>query len=359
MTNARRPGGGRRLAAVAMVIASVTFLPGCAGPGYYTQAVSGHLSLMGDRQDIDTYLAEAANDDPLAERIRLARTIVRFAHSNLGLPAGQAYSEVVMTGQSALVWNVIAAPARSLAPKKWCFIVAGCVPYRGYYDRGDAQRFADRMRGKGYDVVTAPATAYSTLGWFDDPLLDTMLNGSDPALAGVLFHELAHRRLYVPGDTAFNESYASFVEVVGVRRWLSASGREAMIGPWTQQRAMSAQWRRLVDEYRARLATLYAIPQPVADSLAQKTETLAAMRTDYEQLRQADWDGANPWQWFFDAGPNNAAFALVGQYEGGHCAFERLFESVDGDIEQFHRAAAGLAGQDSATRAEWLLAPCA
>ncbi|KAA9130481.1 aminopeptidase [Marinihelvus fidelis] len=330
----------------------------CAGPGYYAQAVGGHLSLMNDRQDVDGYLAQAGPGDPLAERILVARDVLSYAERQLALPADDAYSQVVVTGHDAVVWNVVAAPPLSLVPREWCFIVAGCVPYRGYYDPDDAEAFAARLRQRGDDVIVSPASAYSTLGWFDDPLLDTWLDAPDPYLAGTLVHELAHRRLYVAGDTAFSESYASFVESAGVSRWLQDTGRGEQVAAWQRRKAMSAQWRQLVDRYRGQLANLYATTRPEGERLAAKAELFGALRRDYDRLRNDEWQGSDPWRWFFDAGANNAGMALVSQYQGGHCAFEQLFENSDGDFERFHQAAASIAGRDADTRARWLETPC-
>jgi predicted aminopeptidase len=187
----------------------------CAGPGYYVQAVSGHWHLMRERTVIDEILGNPKTDPERARKLRHVQGILEFAEQELQLPAGDSYQSFVETRREAVVWNVVAAPEFSLSPRKWCFIVAGCVPYRGYFDHDDAQRFGLRLERKGLDVSVSPAGAYSTLGWFSDPLLDTMLTRSDWQLAAYLFHELAHRKLYVRGDTDFNEAYARHVEQIG------------------------------------------------------------------------------------------------------------------------------------------------
>lgn len=345
--------------AVRMLAAGLAaLLCACAGPGYYAQAIGGHFSLMHARQDIGDYLREAPPDDPLAGRLTTAQDILAFADTKLELPVGDAYRQFVTLDREAAVWNVVAAPEFSLTPKRWCFLVAGCVPYRGYFDETGAQGAADRLGARGYDTRVAAATAYSTLGWFDDPLLDTMLVKSDAELAGTLFHELAHRRLYVPGDTAFNESYASFVEAMGVERWLRDNGRDELLPEWQNRQRVLKQWRALIADTRGELSALYATGLTETEMRARKAATLAGLRSRYDRLVADAWDGRDWFSTWFGRGPNNADFALVAQYHGGVCAFERLFAEAGGDVARFQALADRKARLDDAARAAWLERDC-
>ncbi len=159
----------------ACALIPVFLLAGCAGPAWYTQAVSGHLALMTQRTGISEVLAEGKIDPALQQDLKLALEIRDFAINQLALPDNDSYTEFVQTGRQAVTWNIVATPEFSLEAKRWCFIIAGCVSYRGYFDQHKAERFAHKLEKKSYDVTISPAIAYSTLGWFDDPLLDTML----------------------------------------------------------------------------------------------------------------------------------------------------------------------------------------
>ena len=200
----------------------VCLLTACSGPGYYTQAISGQWKLMHSRQDVQSVLDDPSTSPELAGQLRLADQIKTFASDSLDLPADGSYDSYVEIEGDALVWNVIATEEFSLQAKQWCFAVAGCVPYRGFFKQEKASKSAERYRKKGMDVYVSPAAAYSSLGWFNDPILSTMLSGSDVQLAAYLFHELAHQRLYVKDDGLFNEGYASFVEEAGLKLWLEA-----------------------------------------------------------------------------------------------------------------------------------------
>ena len=200
----------------ALVFTLLIATAACSGPGYYLQAGSGHWKLMRAREDISELVEDPATDPALVRKLETSRKILSFAGETLGLPVQDSYSEFVATGREAVAWNVVAAPEFSLAPKKWCFLVAGCIPYRGYFDEPRALKAAERLARKGLDVAVTPVSAYSTLGWFRDPVLDTMLAGSDTRLAATLIHELAHRRLYLNGETVFSVSFARFVERGGV-----------------------------------------------------------------------------------------------------------------------------------------------
>jgi predicted aminopeptidase len=341
---------------LAFLICFVSFA--CAGPGYYMQAVSGHWKLMRARQDIGEVLEDSRTDPGLAERLNTAADILAFAENELGLPAGNSYASYVETGRTAVVWNVVAAPEFSLAARKWCFPVAGCVPYRGYFERAKAGKNANRLRNKGFDVAVRPVTAYSTLGWFDDPLLDTMLGGPDMQLAATIIHELAHQRLYVKGDTAFNESYARFVELAGVDAWLESDRDVGASVAWTRRQAAISDFHRLLKQTRNRLSALYAKEMSEDEMREMKQAVFAALRAAYQDLRNKHWDGHDYFASWFASAINNADLALFESYEGGVCAFSTLHQSAGEDFMEFHQLARSRAELDQEERAAWLAQNC-
>jgi predicted aminopeptidase len=345
---------GRLLMLPALLVA----LAACAGPSYYAQAISGHFDLVRHQQDIEALLQNPDTEAGLAAELRQALEIRRFAIDVLGLPDSGSYTHFVATGREAVTWNVFAAPKFSLEPKRWCFPVAGCVPYRGYFDEDAARRFAARLAQKGYDVATVPATAYSTLGWFDDPLLDTMLGMDDMRTAAFLFHEMAHQDLYVRGDAAFNEAYASFIEDKGVELWLQTTGRAEKLPDWRAQQAAALQFNALLQSSRDQLAEEYRSEHPPAVMQRNKTAILDRLRTDYRELVESAWHGRDRFGHWFGADLNNARLAMVASYRGGACAFEALFEQSGDDLGRFREQAAGKARLSRRARTAWLNQPC-
>lgn len=314
--------------------------------------------MMGKREDIGRLLNSENLDPELESDLRLSRELLRFAASELDLPSSDSYSQFVATGQEAITWNVVAAPEFSLTPKRWCFLVSGCVPYRGYFKQDDAEKFAAKLAKRNFDTTVSPAIAYSTLGWFDDPLLDTMLRYNDVQLAAFIFHELAHQRLYLKGDSAFNEAYASFVEQAGVRLWLEASGQPEQLALWQQQEKATRQLNRLLRETRTKLAAVYASEEQAEQKKENKEKAFDQLRSDYQALVERDWGGNNYFTSFLSSGLNNARLALIDTYQGGECAFEILYRSADGDMSRFNQLAAGKAALDRTQRASWLNQPC-
>ncbi|MEJ8569194.1 aminopeptidase [Elongatibacter sediminis] len=346
--------------AILLALTVFALLPagGCAGPGYYAQAITGHLRLMHARQDAGELIADAATDPALAASLREARAILEFGRDNLGLPNSDSYRQVVITGRDAVTWNVVAAPEFSTVPRRWCFPVAGCVPYRGYFARDKAEDFASRRAAHGEDVAVSPATAYSTLGWFDDPLLDTMLRYGDAELAALLFHELAHEKLYVGGDTAFNEAYATFVAAAGVRRWAAATGRTALARQWDARRLAMRDFNHLLAQTRDELDELYASGLPEPDLRDRKKAVFERMRSRYAGLVESSWGGADYFGGWMATSLNNAHLALMDQYQGGDCAFATLFKQAGADFERFHALASDRAKLPEAERAKWLKTGC-
>lgn len=354
-TKAKRDPRTRFLLPIALVLATALLLAlltgACTAPSYYAQAVSGQVELMRQRESIDDLLADESTNSALAARLALARDVHEFAIGPLGLPDNGGYRHYVETGREAVTWIVAATPEFSLQPETWCFLFAGCVPYRGYFDRTEAEHFAARLGARDYDTIVGPTTAYSTLGWFDDPLLDTMFIRGDAEFAGTLFHEMAHQALYVKNDTAFNESFASFVEETGVRLWLESRDDAMAYASWLGRRervrAVDTEFARR----RAELETLYASGATEQDMRKRKQEILDGLCTTLAPA-QEQRSGSTPCE------INNASFALRQAYHGGLCAFEALYRDAEGDMGRFIALATERSKQAAEDRAAWLSRPC-
>jgi len=336
----------------------VIFLTACSSPAYYFQATSGQLQLMRARQDIQAMLDNPATDADLSSDLKAAEQIKAFAHNTLGLPDNGSYSSYVEISSDALVWNVIATKEFSLRPKKWCFLVAGCVPYRGFFKQQKAMDSAARLRKKGMDVLVSPAAAYSTLGWFEDPLLSTMTSGSDIRLAAYLFHELAHQRLYAKDDGMFNEAYASFVEAIGVEAWLEANQRQEDLLQWQRRQSANRDFTDLIAKTRSELAALYSSEGTEAFKRKRKSEIFISLSKTYNQWRTEKWQGEPYYDGWFEQPLNNAKIALYNTYEGGQCAFKGLLDSANGDLLEFHRLAEQQSQLKKEARELWLEQSC-
>ncbi len=349
----------RRAAAAALLV----LLAGCSSwqdvPGYYWQSVAGHLAIMRAARPIDALLADPALDAALRAKLERAREIRRFASEALALPDNGSYTTYAELGRPFVVWNVFAAPELSLRLKEWCFPVAGCVGYRGYFDAGEAERFAARLRADGYEAFVRGVPAYSTLGWFDDPLLSTFVRYPDGELARLVFHELAHQVLYVRGDTTFNESFATAVERAGIERWLAA--REAAGGDrrpreeWERFAARREQFVALLKRHREALQAAYATPIPDDEKRAAKRAILGALRRDYEALKAA-WGGWAGYDRWFAQPLTNAHLASVASYTEQVPAFRALLERHGGDLPAFYAAARRLGELPATERSRALAA---
>jgi predicted aminopeptidase len=346
------------LPALLVVVLPFIQLGGCAAPSYYSQAISGHLGLMNKRKNIDSILEMDSTDPELARELELSIEIREFAVTQLYLPDNDSYTQFVRTDQDAVTWNVVAAPEFSLEPRKWCFMVSGCVPYRGYFKIDSAEKFARKLAQDGFDTTVSPAIAYSTLGWFDDPLLDTMFQYSDEQLAAFIFHELAHQQLYVKGDTAFNEAFASFVEETGVRLWLESTGRAEQLPEWLKLEKATLQFNSLLQNSVTKLNTLYASGLAEDRMREGKSIVFGDLREAYRLLVDMQWEGRSYYESLLSRELNNARLALINSYQGGACAFEKLFATAQEDMARFHQLASEKAALKSGQRSSWLNQPC-
>ena len=321
----------------------------CSDLGYYAQAVQGHVKILLARRPIDQLLAEPTTPPALKERLRLVLEIRDFASRELRLPENDSYRSYADIKRTAAVTNVIAAPEFSLKPLTWCFPVAGCVNYRGYYDPQAAENFAASLRQQGYETDLYGVSAYSTLGWFDDPVLNTFINWSEAALAGQIFHELAHQQLYVKDDSSFNEAFAEVVEGEGVKRWLARKGQPA--APATAERQERQQvFADLLLQSRRELEALYASGKPVAVMREEKKAIFNGLRQRYQVLRDEQWQGYKGFDRWFDRPVNNARLASVATYHDHKPPFLALLQRADGDLIRFYREVGELARRPRAER---------
>lgn len=314
-----------------LLVTLVCLVSGCESLSYYGQSINGHLSLMSSRVDIDAVLGDPATDDALRKKLQLVQKVREFASTELGLPRNDSYTEYVDVGSPYVVWNVVATPEFSLSPQQWCFLVVGCLSYRGYYDRADAADFAAELRSEGLDVFVGGSRAYSTLGWFDDPLLNTMLDQSEAELAAVIFHELAHQQVYINDDTAFNESFAVAVEHVGVRRWFEHQQRAAELADFRTQVERDRRFTDLLLEARAALGDLYAQQLEERVMREKKQDLVVEFRQRYEAS-----DLGDAYAGWFRGELNNAKLALVATYWHWVPAFLTLFDDSGSSFPAFY-----------------------
>jgi predicted aminopeptidase len=344
----RWTGRYQRRRFVLLLIAALS-LSGCDSLAYYGQAVQGQASVLFKRQSISALLADSDLDAGLRHKFNVVVAAREFAADALGLPAHGSYTSYVELDRPHMVWNVFAAPEFSTETMTWCFPVAGCVAYRGYFSEASAQNYARRLQSQGLDVYVGGVDAYSTLGWFRDPIPSSIMRRDDYQLAGLIFHELAHQRLYVPGDTTFNEGFASFVEQEGLRRWLASEGTPEVFDRFVTGSLRQQAFVRFVTDYRDRFASLYS--QDMAPDMLREQKALlqAQMREDWRNAEElAGYAG-----WF--SGPlNNAQLATVGSYHDRVAAFEQLLIGCDNSLACFYAEAEALAQLPATQRAERL-----
>jgi predicted aminopeptidase len=318
-----------------MAVALVLAVTGCSNLGFYTQSVGGQLAILWNRRPVDQIVADKREDATLREKLQRVLDARNFATQELLLPDNGSYRSYVRLDRSYAVWNVVAAPALSVEPMTWCFPIAGCVSYRGYFSRARAERFAEKLRGRGLDVAVEGVAAYSTLGWFRDPVLSTFVDWPSPDLASLIFHELAHQRLYVKGDTVFNESFASVIEREGLTRYLHREGDQTALASWQTDHDRQREFAALVLEHRERLRDLYASTIATQEKLRRKSEVFRDLGRAYEDLK-ASWGGYAGYDRWFDRQLNNANLASVGAYDRWVPALEEMLEEADGNLAAFY-----------------------
>ena len=309
--------------------------------GYYWQAISGHLEIKSREQPVSEMLAAPELDSQLRNKLLLAQQARRFASAQLALPDNDSYTMFADLQRPLVVWNVVATPALSIAPRQWCYVFVGCLNYRGFFDKQKAQAYRNELREEGFDVALAGASAYSTLGYFDDPLLNTMLRRNETELVGVIFHELAHQLVYVKGDTAFNEGFASTVEQEGLRRWYAAQGDAQKFRQYLHDKQQRQAIFQLLKRTRSALDAVYRSERDVHIKLTEKKAIFASLKAEYQAWRSShDYAGFDKW---FAQDLNNAHLALIATYQDLVPNFLAVLDSVDGSLPLFYKKVEQLA----------------
>ncbi len=320
-----------------LIATLVALLSGCANMAFYAQAVNGHVDLMRRAQPIHAIIADPNTDADLKRTLSTVARVRAFASTALGLPDNRSYTHYADLGRPYAVWNVIATPELSTRLKEWCFVQAGCVNYRGFFSQTRAENYARKLADEGYDVHVSGVPAYSTLGWFNDPVLNTFIHHSELELARLIFHELAHQVIFVPGDTVFNESFATLVEQEGVRRWLAHNNAAAEYAEYQARHARQAVFNTLILHHRRYLDALFSTDMDDARKRAGKARIFEDLRTQFELLKtsRAEFNRFKPW---FAQPLNNARLARVSIYTQLLPAFRILLAQQDGDMARFFDA---------------------
>jgi len=331
-------------ASLLLIIASIS-LSGC----YIMQATQGQLSLMSHREPIAKVINDPDTTPQLKSRLEYVQAAREFASRELQLPDNKSYRSYVDLKRKYVVWNVFAAPEFSVTPMQWCFPIAGCVVYRGYFKEESAHSYANKLRSKGFDVVVAGVPAYSTLGHFSDPVLSTMTGWSDAQMAATLFHELAHQVAYVKNDSAFNEAFATVVADEGMKRWLQHNNHDEEWYAWQLQEQRSNVISALLLHAREQLQEIYSMHQAAEQTRAEKQRILDGLKAEYATLKTA-WNGYSGYDAWFNRPLNNADFIAVATYQKCVPAFERLLQKASNDLPRFYSSVKELTHQSAAKR---------
>jgi len=322
------------------LVALLCTLASCSSLNFYTQAVTGQMQLLWNRRSIDVVLADPEVRSEVKDKLILARDVLTFAEEQLGLPVEDSYSSYVDTGKKYVVWNVFAAEEFSAELQTFCYPIAGCVSYRGFFEEAAARDFATGLEQKGYEIFVGGVAAYSTLGWFNDPLLNTFLNRSDEKLAALLFHELAHKVIYVPGDTRFNESFATAVERIALSRWLASRNQPHAFDMHLAAQARSQAVIRLIGATRDQLREIYRSDDPDEKKREAKHRAIAELQADYQILRD-NWRDREArfteFEFWMQGDVNNARLGTVADYHDLVPLFEKVYAGNGEDLASFFK----------------------
>jgi predicted aminopeptidase len=351
------------------LMAGLPMLSGCRAIGYYAQAIKGQCQVLARQEPVAKVLTNATTPEALRRQLLLTTKLRAFAERELSLPVNGHYRRYADLGRPFVVWNVQAAREFSLQPKTWWYPIVGNLEYRGYFSREGAEDYARYLEGRGYDIFVGGISAYSTLGWFKDPLLNTFVFDPEPILAETLFHELAHQRAFAGGDTDFNEAFATTVGEEGAKRWLRAGADQSLLTNYLAQLQRTREFVALTGKARQQLESLYGDwrndrgevraarhpPSLPPETLRQRKEAiLEELRRDYQNLNLR-WGGTGEDDAWFERLANNAQLNSVAAYYDLVPAFERLLKLGGNDLEKFYAAVGRLAKMSTHDRHAWML----
>ncbi len=342
----------RSILSVVVLIGFLT-MAGCQSIAYYGQSIKGQLQVMHRSQPIDAWLKKSTTPAELKQKLLQVKEIRQFASDVLSLPQNRSYTKYADIKRPYVVWNIFAAPEFSLQPYLWCYPIIGCQAYRGYFSKQPAIDFAAKIKSKGYDVSVGGVKAYSTLGWFDDPILNTFVNYSPTNLASLIFHELSHQIVYVKNDTVFNESFATMVENKGVEIWLKQKNQADELLKYRQNQALEKEVLSLIKRYKNELNQLYESKVDNQKKRQIKLKIFAELKQDYQHVKQ-DFQFISPWDKWFVQDLNNAHLVAVGAYYDKVADFEKLFEKSERNFPTFFAAVKKLAKLKKTQRDQYL-----
>lgn len=319
-----------------VLIASILFLPACSQFSYYAQSINGQWEVNRLRKPIDNILANEKTSAALKKRLSLVKEARRFASQNLLLPENKSYTEYVDLQRDYIVWNIIHTKPLSIEAETSCFLVVGCLSYRGYFKKETAIENAKSLKAEGYDVYLGGVAAYSTLGWFNDPVLNTMMHWDDAKLISIIFHELAHQKLYINNDTEFNEAFADAVALIGLQKWLRDNNDEKTLQEHQHKEDIHKKFVALILDYRTQLEIVYNSQLSDDDKLKRKTIIFSGLTNAYNTLK-LEWKTDDYDNWFYH-NLNNAKLAAVATYRNLLPAFMSLFKEQNQNLADFYNA---------------------
>lgn len=321
----------------AAILTAVMLGTGCQSTRFYTQAIGGQWEIISERETITKVIREEPPNSPLTDKLRLVQGIIAFAQTNLALPAERQYQAYVDLKRRYVVWNVEATPEFSLDSKSWWYPVVGSLEYQGYFKKKQAVDYAKRLREEGYDVFVGGVPAYSTLGWFNDAVLSTFVHLPEAELAELIFHELAHQKLFIAGDTDFNEAFATSIGREGVRRWFMSKNNPGALAQFLESRTRDDTVVELILRTRDELERLYESSDSLTENAIRmrKAEIIRKLRTDYDALKK-NWPGYSGYDGFMAADINNAQLNAVDTYFHLLPRFDSMIHLVDNHLPAFY-----------------------
>ncbi|MEM7400502.1 MAG: aminopeptidase [Pseudomonadota bacterium] len=320
---------------ISIVVCLLFCFSACSTIGYYHQSISGHFKLISKREPIADIVNDSQRDAHLVDKLHLSQELRNFASQRLNLPDNDSYRSYVQLEAPYVTWNVFAAPQFSISLNQWCFLVIGCVPYRGYFEQQEAEAYAEHLALQGQDVYVAGVPAYSTLGWFDDPLLSSMIDRGELVTAAYIFHELAHQQFYLNGDGAFNEAFATAVEEIGVLLWLKSQDRTEDIENYENFLKQKYIFFDFIKKSRDEFEVLYQQEFDAEKMQAEKEILIAEMRRKFSNLSAKSKHIARYTKWM--SGPlNNAQLGVISLYRELVPAFHNLFTMCDDNFDRFY-----------------------